>query len=141
MKTNMATVRIFDVTSMFDMFNRGNLYRSYSLNSATVIELRYCKSLVGNWLYGFRPELFNISYNVRGHSTTSDHQLYRVTPLKTPVRLLIRLLQSQPHVTTITHIYYAVTRLHNYNPYTSIFHSLIVSITHIYTSNKHSVHK
>jgi hypothetical protein len=70
----------------------------------------------------------------------SDHQLYRVTPLKTQFGLLIPMLQSQPHVTTITIICYAVTRLHNYNPYTPIFHSLIVSITHIHTSNKHSVH-
>jgi hypothetical protein len=45
-----------------------------------------------------------------------------------------------PHVTTITIISYGVTRLHNYNPYTPIFHSFIVSITHIHTSNKHSVH-
>jgi hypothetical protein len=37
-------------------------------------------------------------------------------------------------------ISYAVTRLHNYNTYTPIFHSPIVSITHIHTSNKHSVH-
>jgi hypothetical protein len=37
-----------------------------------------------------------------GYLITSDHQLYNVTPLKTPVRLLISLLQSQPHVTTIT---------------------------------------
>jgi hypothetical protein len=37
--------------------------------------------------------------------TTSDHQLYRVTPLKTLFRLLIGLLQSQSHVTTFTHNY------------------------------------
>jgi hypothetical protein len=36
---------------------------------------------------------------------TSDHPLYRVTPLKTPFGLLIPLLQSQSHVTTITHNY------------------------------------
>jgi hypothetical protein len=35
----------------------------------------------------------------------SDHQLYRVTPLKTPFGLLIPLLQSQSHITTITHNY------------------------------------
>jgi hypothetical protein len=39
-----------------------------------------------------------------GYSTSSDHQLYNVTPLKMPVRLLIDLLQSQSHV-TITHNY------------------------------------
>jgi hypothetical protein len=75
-----------------------------------------------------------------GYLIPSDHQLYRVTPLKTPFGLLIPLLQSQSHVTTITIISYAVTRLHSYNPYTPIFHPLIVSITHIRTSNKHSVH-
>jgi hypothetical protein len=41
---------------------------------------------------------------------------------------------------SLTILSYAVTRLHNYNPYTPIFHSLIVSITHIHNSNKHSVH-
>jgi hypothetical protein len=55
---------------------------------------------------------------------TSDHQLYRVSPLKTPFGLLIPLLQSQPHVTTITHNYFShyatftqLTILHvrNYN--------------------------
>jgi hypothetical protein len=34
------------------------------------------------------------------------HQLYRVWVLETPLGLLIRLLQSQPHVTTITHSYF-----------------------------------
>jgi hypothetical protein len=32
-----------------------------------------------------------ILYNVTGHLITSDHQLYNVTPLKTPFRLLIGL--------------------------------------------------
>jgi hypothetical protein len=45
----------------------------------------------------------------------SDHQLYRVTPLKTPFGLLSLLFQSQSHVTTITHNYfscgYAFTQL------------------------------
>jgi hypothetical protein len=50
-----------------------------------------------------------------GYLISSDHQLYRVTPLKTPFSLLIPLLQSQSHVTTITIISYAVTCLHNYN--------------------------
>jgi hypothetical protein len=41
-----------------------------------------------------------------GHLTTSDHQLYRVTPLKTSFGLIIPLLQSQPQVTTFTHNYF-----------------------------------
>jgi hypothetical protein len=40
------------------------------------------------------------------HLITSDHQMYRVTPLKTPFGLLIPLLPSQSHVTTITHNYF-----------------------------------
>jgi hypothetical protein len=48
----------------------------------------------------------NVLYNVWGYLLTSDHQLYRVTPLETPFRLLIPLLQSQSHVTTITHNYF-----------------------------------
>jgi hypothetical protein len=39
-----------------------------------------------------------------------------------------------------TIISYAVSHLHSLQSYTPIFHSLIVFITHIHTSNKHSVH-
>jgi plasmid maintenance system killer protein len=98
-----------------------------------------------------------------GHLTTSDHQLFRVTPLKTPFGLLIRFItipitcnynHSQLSI-TLCHIYTAynltrswlqsqlfLTRLHNYNPYTPILHSIrhTVFITHIHTSNKPSVH-
>jgi hypothetical protein len=55
-----------------------------------------------------------------GYSISSDHQSYNVTPMKTPFGLLVPLLQSQSHVTTITIISYAVTRLHNYTPYTFV---------------------
>jgi hypothetical protein len=41
-----------------------------------------------------------------GFSFTSDHQLHRFTPLKTPFGLVIPLLQSQSHVTTFTHNYF-----------------------------------
>jgi hypothetical protein len=41
-----------------------------------------------------------------GYLITSEHRLYNVTSQKTPVRLLIPLLQSQPHVTIITHKYF-----------------------------------
>jgi hypothetical protein len=58
---------------------------------------------------------FYILYNVWGYLISSDHQLYRVTPLETPFGLVIPLLQSQSHVTTITHNYflrgYAFTQL------------------------------
>jgi hypothetical protein len=40
-----------------------------------------------------------------GFLIVSDHLLYRVTPLKTSFGLVIPLLQSQSHVTTITHNY------------------------------------
>jgi hypothetical protein len=57
--------------------------------------------------------------------TNSDHQLYRVWVLETPFGLLIRFyLQSHTFVTTITIIPYAFARLHNYNSYTPIFHSI-----------------
>jgi hypothetical protein len=62
-----------------------------------------------------------------GSLTASDHQLYRVTSLKTPVGLLIPLLQSQSHVTTITHNYflrcYAFTQLQFYTFITKITYS------------------
>jgi hypothetical protein len=41
-----------------------------------------------------------------GSLTTSDHHLHSVTPLRTPVRLLSGLLQSQSHVTTFTYTYF-----------------------------------
>jgi hypothetical protein len=53
-----------------------------------------------------------------GFLISSEHQLYNVTPLKTPFGLVIPLLQSQSHVTTITHNYflgcYAFTQLQIY---------------------------
>jgi hypothetical protein len=71
--------------------------------------------------------------------TTSDHQLYNVTPLKTPFRLLIPLLQSQPHVTTIIHNYFLrcvtftqLIILHVPNPY-SICHTVL--LTHLTSSH------
>jgi hypothetical protein len=70
-----------------------------------------------------------------GSLITSEHQLYRVTPLKTPFGLVIPLLQSQSHVTTITHNYFlAVTRLHNYTPYT-----FVTTITYSTLARLHSL--
>jgi hypothetical protein len=40
-----------------------------------------------------------------GSLISSDHQLYRVTRLKTPFGLVLLLFQSQSHVTTFTHNY------------------------------------
>jgi hypothetical protein len=59
-----------------------------------------------------------------GSSTTSDHQLYRVSSLRKPFGLLIHLLQSH------TIIYYAVSHLHSLQSYMPIFSSLTVFITH-----------
>jgi hypothetical protein len=56
---------------------------------------------------GFYPVAVILLYNVRGYLTSSDHQLYRVAPLKTPFGLVVPLLQSQSHVTTITHNYFS----------------------------------
>jgi hypothetical protein len=76
--------------------------------------------------------------NVTGYLITSDHQLCRVTPLKTAFRLLIGLLQSSP------------TRNYNHNYFLccvtftqlTILHANIplLTSTHIHTSNKHTVH-
>jgi hypothetical protein len=70
----------------------------------------------------------NILYNVR----VLDHfwpPVVRVMPLKTPFGLLIPLLQSQSHVTTITHNYFScyatftqLTIIHVCN-YNHLFHS------------------
>jgi hypothetical protein len=86
-----------------------------------------------------------------GFLITSDHQLYRVTPLKTPFGLLIPLLQSQSHVTTITRNYfYAVSPSHSLQSYTFVttvtYNTLLhvnipfLTSTHIHASNKDSVH-
>jgi hypothetical protein len=62
-----------------------------------------------------------VLYNIRGYLISYVHQFYRVTPLKTPVGLLIPLLQSQSHVTTITPIiHYAVSYLHSLQSYTFV---------------------
>jgi hypothetical protein len=62
----------------------------------------------------------------------SSAPIVHVTPLKTPFGLLIPLLQSQSHVTTITHNYFAVTRLHNYNPYTFVTAITYYTLTHLH---------
>jgi hypothetical protein len=77
--------------------------------------MRHWTALKPGWTV-FGASLYVVQCS--GYWTSSDHQLYRVTPLKTPFGLVIPLLQSQSHVTTITIISDAVTRLHNYNPYT-----------------------
>jgi hypothetical protein len=41
-----------------------------------------------------------------GYLITFEHQLYNVTPLKTPFGLLLILFQTQSHVTTFTHNYF-----------------------------------
>jgi hypothetical protein len=69
-----------------------------------------------------------------GSLTASDHQLYCVTPLKTPFGLLIPLLQFQPHVTTITHNYfllcYAFTQLQTLHANIPFSHSLHNTYSH-----------
>jgi hypothetical protein len=60
--------------------------------------------------------------------------ILHVTPLKTPFGLVIPLLQSQSNVTTITIISYAVTRLHNYHPYT-----FVTTITYYTLTRLHSL--
>jgi hypothetical protein len=66
-----------------------------------------------------------ITYNNQEYCTTfgylipSDHQLYRVTPLKTPFRLVISLLQSSP------------TRNNNHS-------QLFITLCHIYTAYNHT---
>jgi hypothetical protein len=62
-----------------------------------------------------------ILYNVRGHLITSDHQLYNVTPLKTPFRLLLCLLQSSP-TRNYNHsqLFITLSHLHRLQSYTFV---------------------
>jgi hypothetical protein len=80
-----------------------------------------------------------ISYNIvlcSGYLISCDHQLYRVTPLKTPSGLLLLLFQSQSHVTTITHNYflrcYTCTQL-------AIIYTFVTTITCSTLTRLHSV--
>jgi hypothetical protein len=64
-----------------------------------------------------------------GYLITSDHQLYNVTPLKTPFGLSIRFIYNLTHVTTITHNYFLhcvtftqLTIIH-VRDYNHLFHS------------------
>jgi hypothetical protein len=65
-----------------------------------------------------------------GYLTTSDHQLYRVTPLKTPFGLLICFIYNLTRVTTITHNYFLrcvtftqLTILHANIPFSHSLHN------------------
>jgi hypothetical protein len=70
--------------------------------------------------------------------TTSDHQLYNVTPLKTPFGLLIRLLQSHTHNYNHTIISYAVSHLHSLQFYT--FTLADFSASKYYLKLSHTLH-
>jgi hypothetical protein len=77
----------------------------YFQNIATFLHL-FPLFIQGSDEPGIASDYFICSYcTMFGYLIPSDHQLYRVTPLKTPFRLLIGLLQSQSHVTTFTHNY------------------------------------
>jgi hypothetical protein len=82
-----------------------------------------------------------ILYNVTGYLITSDHQLYRVTPLKTPFRLLIRFIYNFTHITTFTHNYLLryvtftqLTILHVCN-YSHLLHSYTFTLADFSASN------
>jgi hypothetical protein len=74
-----------------------------------------------------------------GYSTTSDHQLYNVTPLKTPFGLWIGFIYNlYPHITTTTHKYLLrcvtftqLTILHPYTGWLISYQLLSQIITHI----------
>jgi hypothetical protein len=102
--------------------------------TASMLHTRQIPTIDPDWVLQqegvyFIPQ-WMVLYNVAGYLISSDHQLYRVTPLETPFRSLLLLIQSQSHVTTITIISYAVTRLHNYNSYTFV---ITISDFHSYT--------
>jgi hypothetical protein len=98
---------------------------------------------------------FWILYNVRVLDQFWS-PIVRVTPLKTPFGLLILLLQSQSHVTTITHNYflrcYAFTQLtilhirdynhllHSYTGWLLSYRSLLQIITHCRTRKVFNSH-
>jgi hypothetical protein len=78
-----------------------------------------------------------VLYNVGGSLISSEHQLYRVTPLKTSFGLLIPLSPSKSHVTTITPNYFLgsdCTQL-------TITYAFVTTITfrllHVYTVYVH----
>jgi hypothetical protein len=67
-----------------------------------------------------------------GSLTTFDHQLYNVTSLKTPFRLLILFIYNLTHVTTFTHNYFLhcvtftqLTILHANIPFSPSLHNTL----------------
>jgi hypothetical protein len=66
-----------------------------------------------------------------GYLITNDHQLYRVTIFETPLGLVIRLLQSQSHVTSIIHNYFL--RCATFTQLTSIHVRNYDHLLHSYT--------
>jgi hypothetical protein len=109
---------LFDVGAL--SLTRGRVCRLPESQSAVMSLLSVCAIYI----------LHVIKYIVQcwGHSITPDHQIYRVTPLKTPFRLLIPLLKSSP-VTTFTHNYLSrcvtftqltILHIHNYNHYPTL---------------------
>jgi hypothetical protein len=73
-----------------------------------------------------------------GYLIPSDHQLYRVTPLKTPFGLLIPILQSSPTRNYI-HTQLFLTLCHIYTAYNLTRQYSILDV-YTYLRFKYSVH-
>jgi hypothetical protein len=83
---------------------------------------------------GLLTTIFIVLCNVGVYLISSDHQLYRVTPLKTPFGLLIPFI-TIPITSNYIHSQLFLTLLrvlHNYNPPCSLLKSLIPFL-HVYT--------
>jgi hypothetical protein len=124
MKCHVVLQKFTDVSEERNSFLRCFFLLSFLL----VLTLQFCwrnnyvlqkRQWTSTRLHGITFQKI-ILYNVTAYLIHSDHKLYKATPLKTPFGLVIPLLQSHSHVTTVTIISYAVTRLHNYNPYTFV---------------------
>jgi hypothetical protein len=102
-------VLLFHDTLIFSDPLHSNGHGADHIENTFLQSLFYCCVCVFRGLHKNGSTCHNISIYyycaMFGSLTSSEHQLYNVTPLSTPFRLLIPLLQSQPHVTTNTHNY------------------------------------
>jgi hypothetical protein len=101
--------------------------QSLQANISSYFLSNYCSLII------MRLQLYRLNCWERtklGSSTTSEHQLWRVWVLETPFRLLIRLLQSEPRVTT----------RYNYNYFLRCVTFTQLAISHANIPFSHSLH-
>jgi hypothetical protein len=114
--------------------NSHHRYRMLLLIAADTVILVYAHAISYFCIMIKYCTMLLLTTNCTGSLTTCDHQLYSVSPLKTPFGLLIPLLQSSPtHNNNHSQLFlYAVSHLHSLQSYTFVTTVTYYTLTHLH---------